>query len=77
MGLEGYLIYVLPEYVSALASNPHLVALQQEGFIQFVLWDQQVPARPPPPALASLLSRTRHSTTRNNMWLLEVVAYTC
>jgi hypothetical protein len=40
--ITGYLMYLRPEYVAAMASNPGLVNLQKEGFIQFILWDQQV-----------------------------------
>lgn len=42
IGLEGCLNYVFPEHVAAVANNAWLTALQREGYIQFVLWDQEV-----------------------------------
>lgn len=40
--ITGYLMYLYPGYIADIASNAGLAKLQQEGFIQFILWDQQV-----------------------------------
>ncbi len=41
MDLCGYLVYLYPDVITDVAGSAFLTAMQREGFLALIVWDQQ------------------------------------